>query len=317
MDLIGENSSLGKWYLIRPEPVLDTLKDVSKCKLSLTSTLLILCFFTQLSGCLLEYELNDEDNSEIDSDSENENFFGTVDYKDYDSDSSEGLDSAADNDSVGGGETSTDTGLDKEPDASDEVDPNSCPGGFDFNSNTAFTQPIVGKSAERYKYHDACEDGEIIVGYRGYFRTGSNNNLIHGKIQALCALMSFRFEGGKCLVKTGEPSSLPLRGNTGAIEWTRICPQDQVIVGYDGRAGSDIDQITLFCAPLHISASDNGYTMRRGEISPLQRAGGVGGNYDYEDECPESYVATSSTMSASEIDVNAFGLGCQQLEFAP
>ena len=205
----------------------------------------------------------------------------------------------------------TDTGDDSEADSQTENDSDSelssCPSGLEFRTSPVFTDLIEANSPLVGDYHDSCSRGLVIVGYRGFFRD-NQKYYIHGQIQAVCARPTIHSDGNKCLVKTGDTEDLPLRGSPAEIAWSRMCPQHEIIVGYFGTTGSAIDRLTFLCAPLLVG---EGHRISRGPVTPLEKAGGDGGNYDFEAECPVDQVATSSIMRTSHVIVNALGVGCQ------
>lgn len=293
---------------------------------------------TGVSGCLLDFELLEEPTRSSEFSSYNDDQVGTVGENDGESDAggegestvgnhadngnsdevntAEYFDTLLDDTATWDPADDTDTASlptqDPELDRDSETELAPCPTGLELGPTFVNLDLIDGSSAENYKYEDFCEEGEIIVGYRGFFR-GRQDDVVHGKIQALCAKPSIRDQDGKCAIEFGIASRLPLRGHTGDIEWTRMCPQGEVIVGYQGRTGHDIDHIVFSCARLILQAGKDGYTITRGKSSALPVAGGNGGNYDHQDECPENHVPTSSILYASNLCINALGLGCRKL----
>jgi len=310
--------------------------NVSRTKLMPHSTcpiaFLLVGALLGVSGCLMEFELQEEpvDRTETSSDQNSQN--GTSLEHDSESDVVEDGETTEDSNEVDTAEyfdtllddtatpdpaddimdTATLTTQDSEGDQDIETELAPCPTGVELGPAVVYLDLIDGSSAKNYKYEDFCGKGEIIVGYRGFFRD-RQDDVVHGKIQALCAKPTIWDRDGKCEIEFGTPSRLPLRGDTGHIRWTRKCSQGEVIVGYQGRTGSDIDRIVFSCARLILQAGKNGYTISRGESSALPVAGGNGGNYDHQDECPESQVPTSSILTASSLNINALGLGCREL----
>lgn len=189
----------------------------------------------------------------------------------------------------------------------DRQDAGTCPTGIEFTSETVFTKLIETKTTVVAEHDDSCEDGQVVVGYHGFLRDESGKNLVHGKIQAVCATPSVVSENGECVVKMGSTTQTPLRGDTGSREWTRMCPDGEIMVGFEAKTGMDIDYIIFVCAPLSISEG----TITRGTLTYLDRAGGVGGNYLYQDLCPADQFATSSQILEGNLLFTGFGMGCR------
>lgn len=310
------------WHVIKKLLNQLTLtRDILDFKSIVLPTGVLIILAGGVSGCLLDYQLTKE------TDTDTNVRIETGENDDPDDDGSEDVEteSSGDTETIADSETvnasTEDTDEDTEEDTEEETNVisdtetngeteyPSCPSGLDFTSQTVFTELINGSSIDIYEYHDSCEEGQVIVGFHGFLR--QVKNLVHGKIQALCAEPAVLFEAGKCVVATEGGTTLPLRGDEGNVEWTRMCPQNEIVVGYRGMTGADIDQITFVCASLRIVAESGGYAIALGERTFLESAGGAGGNYEAQDQCPDGQVATSSLMLANNVLVNAFGLGCQ------
>ena len=50
----------------------------------------------------------------------------------------------------------------------------------------------------------------------------------------------------------------------GPTRQTQTCPTDQIVVGFSGRSGADVDQIVVLCAPLTISGASPTFTLSVG-----------------------------------------------------
>jgi hypothetical protein len=93
-------------------------------------------------------------------------------------------------------------------------------------------------------FPDACPAGQAVIGYHGFVATQG----WHGQIQALCGTLTLG-AGVTPTVTLDAGETLPLRGVFGVVEWTRTCGSDEVVVGFAGRSGALIDQLTFVCAP--------------------------------------------------------------------
>jgi hypothetical protein len=174
------------------------------------------------------------------------------------------------------------------------------PTGIAFTDAGATTQ--YGNLSGGVAYDDACPDGQAVMGYHGFLTSAPYN----GKIQALCGTLAI---GPGPAVTVTPGATLDLRGNVGATEWTRTCGTDQVVVGFSGRSGALVDQLTFECAPLDISLQGNTYAIAVGQKSLLAPVGGTTGSAFDLTECPAGAIATVSHIRAGD-NIDAFGLGC-------
>jgi len=153
-------------------------------------------------------------------------------------------------------------------------------------------------------FSDACPAGQIVSGYHGFLASQG----WHGQIQALCATLTLG-AGVTPRVTLAAGETLPLRGKFGAVEWTRTCGTDEIVVGFVGRSGALIDQLTFVCAPLEISIQAGAYVITVGQTSEIAVVGGAGGSAFPLTLCPAGAIATVSNIRAGD-NLDAFGLGC-------
>jgi hypothetical protein len=83
-----------------------------------------------------------------------------------------------------------------------------------------------------------------------------------------------------------------------------MCPQNQVVVAFHGRAGFDLDQVSFECAPLEFSTT--GVTI--GAVTSLPPEGGPTGPL-FQDGCPSGEVVVGTSAQAGSIVYN-LGLSC-------
>jgi len=179
------------------------------------------------------------------------------------------------------------------------------PTGIAFSDAGATTQ--YGNPNGGTPFDDACPAGEAVIGYHG-FLTNSTSTAVHGKIQALCGTLAIA-SGAVPAVTVTPGTTLDLRGNVGDTEWVRTCGTDEVVVGFSGRSGALIDQLTFECAPLDISLQGDAYVIAIGQRSQTASVGGDGGSEFPLTECPAGAIATVSHIRAGN-NIDAFGLGC-------
>lgn len=194
-----------------------------------------------------------------------------------------------------------------------------CPSGVNFLSEPTFTQVATCKaSGQGTQFLDACPSPQVLVGFRGLLQNVPNTNQdFHARFQALCGTLSLDADGEQCHVHVQEGSTLAERGLDGTEEWERRCLADEVLVGFSAKTGSNIDQLTFFCAPVFIELFSSGYSIIRGPSSALAPAGKGGGSLNFGPlECPEGALATIAHIETTR-SLISFGLGCQAPSPAP
>ena len=101
----------------------------------------------------------------------------------------------------------------------------------------------------------------------------------------------------------------PTRGRLGNIPWMRMCPNNQVIIGFDGRAGALVDSLTFRCAPITITGTAGNYQAVIGSKNSLPSIGGSGGSSFGVSDCPPGQIATKLIGRAGD-SLDALGLQC-------
>ena len=162
----------------------------------------------------------------------------------------------------------------------------------------------IGNTTGGNAYADACGIDAALVGFAGAL----DSRGWHGQIQSLCAKI-FVTQTPPYRVYTGAVLAGATRGRFGNSPWTRSCPSDQVIVGYDSRSGALVDSLTFRCAPVTINGTTGAYQAVIGAISNLPSVGGSSGSSFGVTDCPAGQIATTLNVRAGD-NVDAFGLGC-------
>jgi hypothetical protein len=101
-------------------------------------------------------------------------------------------------------------------------------------------------------------------------------------------------------------ATLAPRGLARSNPWTRMCPPNQVVVGFSGRSGLSLDQVSFACAHWHVASS--GQTLVSEASSLLAPVGGTGGSA-FDDACPPGRLARGINLRADQW-IDAFGLAC-------
>lgn len=154
--------------------------------------------------------------------------------------------------------------------------PQGGPGGQDFNS--------------------ACDNGETIIG----ISVGSGAWL--DNIAPRCNVVSNTGQWGNTTITRNRTGGNPLF----APAPTNInCPPNHAVVGYSGKAGSYIDQVSIRCKRLATASS----TIPTANIVTMQFAGGSGGSDFGPYICPNELVVTSLFGRSGQY-IDRLGMRC-------
>ena len=138
-----------------------------------------------------------------------------------------------------------------------------------------------------------CNGNEALVGLYG-----GAGNVVDG-VGALCVAID---GAGNW---QGEPRQAGTAGGGGGDGYDQRCDRNGAVVGFTGRSGGLVDQITLLCAPL----GQDGYaeTASRVARAPI---GSNGGNEQDPRICPSNFPASGITGRAGR-KIDAFGITCR------
>jgi hypothetical protein len=166
---------------------------------------------------------------------------------------------------------------------------------------------------------EACPAGQVLIGMYGFHRTNQEDPSWMLSMGGICGDVSLQC-ADDCDLTVARTEQLPLRGATetgntdlpanGTAPWERVCPDNQVVLGFGGRTGSYLDQLTLRCAPLTVSFDGTEYHLELGESVELQPAGGMGGSAFAPIDCRAGATATAVRIHTSGRALNSLALGC-------
>jgi hypothetical protein len=156
-------------------------------------------------------------------------------------------------------------------------------------------------------FKDVCAMGGPVVGYTGSIDTTAPTSV--GKIATVCGKISVDSSSGTCRVLVNAVSTMPMRGTIGDVPFMQTCPTNQVVVGYQGRAGSYLDQVAFTCAPLVISLGAMGYQLSIGAKTTFSPSGGNGGTA-FQDGCAAGQIVRGTNVTTFSNIVDAVGLIC-------
>jgi hypothetical protein len=136
----------------------------------------------------------------------------------------------------------------------------------------------------------------------------------HNTMNALCGTLNLTGNGPYTITVTGE-TALPSHGGIGFSPWTSKCPANQMVVGFGGRAGADLEQIIVRCAGLLVTGMPGSYAVSVGAVTAQPPVGSLTGGSSFPTtDCPSGQVATGSAIRADSSNITGFGLVCSTPE---
>ena len=165
----------------------------------------------------------------------------------------------------------------------------------------------MGSEANGTSFEDACPAGQVLIGFSGSTTTATTAG-VHRQIIGKCGVV--QTAGIKVTITAA--ASLPTRGNTGTAAWSRVCPANQVVVGFAGRSSTVVNQLSIVCAPLTAASMTPGAAVNVGTAVAVAAVGGTGGTAIAAIKCATGEVATMPRVRTS-VNLDAFGLGCGRI----
>lgn len=198
-----------------------------------------------------------------------------------------------------------DGGADASTDASAQMDASTDADTSDAATAVVFALTDETHTLERGEFmgtgfDDDCLSDQVLVGFSGTTQ-GDGLDLVTG-FSGRCASLSLDVDGTTLL--TTQTEWLPFRGSVSDAVFELSCAPNQVIVGFAGRAGTSLDQLTFECAPLTLVAN----FVAIGTRTTLPPYGGNGGT-PYTQPCPDGKVARGVFGSAQSF-THSIGLAC-------
>jgi hypothetical protein len=197
-----------------------------------------------------------------------------------------------------GGSTTPDAKVDSPPD----LPPDSAPAGSGITltatSATARRGTTAGGAGQLIA---SCPGDQVVIGFEGF----QGRNQMYPWLQSaggVCGTVSIN---GLAVTIT-EAGKLAVFGATNGAAWTRRCPQNQVVIGFDGNSGDWMGVIKFRCAPLVVSGSG---TITIGAVTTLDPVGGAADNTFPTTDCASGQVARGQDITAGTW-MSAFGLLC-------
>jgi hypothetical protein len=133
-----------------------------------------------------------------------------------------------------------------------------------------------------------CESGQAVVGLTG--RSGDQID----SLGLVCGFIQ-----GNGTPRTGDQKPTVPVGGKGGAAFTVTCGPGEVAVGFSGRAGQNIDAISLYCAPVA------GWVAGSQPVHSTETRGGGGGN-QFQTKCSSGFVLVGLLVrSADAVDAAA------------
>lgn len=158
-------------------------------------------------------------------------------------------------------------------------------------------------------YNESCPGDQVLIGLDGEQQDSGFE--LFTAIVGNCGSLHVQPDGTTITV-TPE-GTLPLRGDTSfSIPFTLQCPANQVVVGFEGNAGTAVDAATLKCAPLSIQ----GGTIVIGAVTVLSPTPGGTMGAPYDEPCQAGLVVRGR-FGYSDTILQALGMICTRPTLVP
>jgi hypothetical protein len=157
-------------------------------------------------------------------------------------------------------------------------------------------------AAEATEFGDACPSGQVVIGFQTTSNAPSGPAVVD-QLQTVCGVATISVADGSVAITPG--ATLIVRGDVAGTAAASLCPADQVVVGFDGRAFALLDQLSVRCAPLPFA---NG-AVAIGTPTNLAPVGGTGGDPFPRTDCGPGAIAVGANIYTRTY-VSAFGLAC-------
>jgi len=157
-----------------------------------------------------------------------------------------------------------------------------------------------------------CAPNEVVIGFSGTVEPADAATNWLRSFRAICGSLTTT-TSQPYAVTTTQTNMLPVRGVPQSVAQTRLCPTNQVVVGFIAKSGGWIDQLRPSCAPFVIGGTSPSYTLTLGPSMPLpDYVGGPNGDVTVPFQCPMGQVIVGDEGRASAA-IEAFGMRCAQL----
>jgi hypothetical protein len=172
--------------------------------------------------------------------------------------------------------------------------------------------PLAAPSAGGSAFMDGCGASQVLVGVNG--TTGASSGL--DSVEGVCAALSVQTGAAATITITPKETIGP-RGQPGPMEQQARCAPDQVIVGFEGRSGRWLDELTFHCATLTMAAAGGDLSLAVDTVTTATLPIGPGTNTAFPAiSCPPGLLAIGMVGGAGSA-VDRFGLRCARPALQP
>ncbi|MEM1413687.1 MAG: hypothetical protein AAGH15_02240 [Myxococcota bacterium] len=119
-----------------------------------------------------------------------------------------------------------------------------------------------------------CPAGEVLIGFRGEIETGNMLPDRPGLTRGVCGSMAIDAAGAITTTETGTIGPFGAGDDPPPrTTWERLCPADEVVVGFAARTTTWVLELTFRCAPLTLGDAAAGYPVLVGTPADLTAVG--------------------------------------------
>jgi hypothetical protein len=174
----------------------------------------------------------------------------------------------------------------------------------------SYQSPIGGGGGTSFTR--ACPSGSVVAAVRG--RSGDRVDQL--TLRCHPASFSRTLVSGQYRYRlvTGTGGSLSPVGGSGGTAFADACRDDEMVVGIEGRAGAEIDQIAFVCARITFERRRGAYQRIRTVTGTTVARGGLGGD-TFRVMCPARGVVTGVRGRAGE-RIDQLALRCSEVALA-
>ncbi len=166
-------------------------------------------------------------------------------------------------------------------------------------------------------FDDTCPAGQALIGVAAHVLEFDQNGdempdpaWLSG-MQGICGELTLAYDGSEFSAQVAMGDTLNYHGSS-MVNTEQLCPEHHVVVGFSGRNGEWIDQLTLDCSPITIVDDGTSFSVELGPPVATEPIGGPNGTEFDPVECGDGAAGYITNMRTAT-DVAAFGLGCGAL----
>ncbi len=171
---------------------------------------------------------------------------------------------------------------------------------------------VVTPSTGGSPFEDVCPaEDEVLIGFDATKDSSATSTTPWLKsAQGICGKLALTGTGPYQVTVTRTNDTLPVHGGPSDQMQAAACPDNQVIVGFEGNSSSYIVRLVFECAPLTVSGNaTSGYTVAIGAVTTTAAIGGTVGSAFGKMPCNAGQIAIGATGTSGGW-FDGFGLVC-------